>query len=110
MTTLAAAHAAANCSTLSNHFATTTNMSNNNNAVEVMGLTMLLGAALDFALAALFGLTDIIDLGDPKITQIVVVALIFAGVATLAVRPLLLKRIRANHDARDANGNRKLIE
>ncbi len=84
-------------------------MSAKNNAVEVMGVTMLLGALLDFALAALFGLTDIIDLGDPMVTQIVVVALVLAGVATLAVRPLLLKRIRANND-RDANGNRKLIE
>lgn len=85
-------------------------MPNNNNAIEVMGLTMLLGAVLDFALAGLFWFTDFFNLGDPKLSQIIALVLFGAGVLTLVVRPILLKRIRANHDPRDANGNRKLID
>ena len=83
-------------------------MSDKNNAVEIMGLSMLLGAVLDFALAGLFWFTDIFGLGNPEMSQIIAVVLLFAGIATLAVRPLLMQRIRANH--RDANGNRKLVE
>ncbi len=71
-------------------------MPNKQNALQTMGLTLTAGAVLDFALAAMFAFTDVVSLGDEFITKLIVAALVFAGIATLAIKPLLLNKIRAN--------------
>lgn len=71
-------------------------MQNKQNALQTMGLTLTLGAVVDFALAAMFAFTDVINLGDDFVTKLVVAALVFAGIATLAIKPVLLNKIRAN--------------
>ncbi len=73
-------------------------MSANTQGVQMMGRVLVLGAVVDFGLAAMFNFTNVVDLGDPFVTNIVVGALLFAGVATLAIRPVLIRRMQAQAD------------
>lgn len=85
-------------------------MEKHRNAPQAISFALIAGALLDFALAAMFGLTDIVDLGDEFVNQVVVATLIFAGIMTLAIRPWLLKKIEANQSSAHNSGNQKLID
>ena len=85
-------------------------MQNKQDPVQTMGMILTLGAVVDFALAAMFAFTDVIKLGDDFVTNIVVGSLLFAGVATIVIKPILLKKIRANQEKVSGVSNRKLID
>lgn len=73
-------------------------MHNTNSAVQTMSWVLTLGAVLNFALAAMFAFTDVVNLGDDFVTKVIAAALVFSGIATLAIKPVLLNKIRANQE------------
>lgn len=75
-------------------------MAENSQAVQMVGRVLVLGAVVDFALAIMFSCTNIVDLGDPFVTDVVAGSLLFAGVMTLAVRPFLLRRMQSQNEGR----------
>ncbi|MGJ8670128.1 MAG: hypothetical protein ACSHXK_11620 [Oceanococcus sp.] len=85
-------------------------MQNKQSPVQTMGLILTLGAVVDFALAAMFAFTDVVKLGDEFVTKLVVGCLVFAGIATLVIKPILLKKIQANQAQANGDTNRKLID